>query len=64
MSAPRSIHYAAVLRILRYVKGTMFHGLHFSSHSSLELRAYMLIGLVILLIIALPLGIVSYLELL
>ena len=40
MSAPRSTHYAAVLRILRYLKGTMFHGLHFSSASSLELRAY------------------------
>jgi hypothetical protein len=37
MSAPRSTHYAAVLLILHYVKGTMFHGLHFSSHLSLEL---------------------------
>ena len=40
MSAPRSTHYATILCILRYVKGTMFHDLHFSSHSSLELRAY------------------------
>ncbi|KAA8523659.1 hypothetical protein F0562_010082 [Nyssa sinensis] len=40
MSAPRSTHYAVVLRILRYVKGTLFHGLHFSSRSSLELRSY------------------------
>ncbi|KAA8517060.1 hypothetical protein F0562_017122 [Nyssa sinensis] len=40
MSAPRSTHYAAVLHILRYVKGTLFHGLHFSSRSSLELRSY------------------------
>ena len=40
MSAPRSTHYATVLRILRYIKGTLFHGLHFSAHSSLELRAY------------------------
>uniref|UniRef100_A0A2N9IJ59 Uncharacterized protein n=1 Tax=Fagus sylvatica TaxID=28930 RepID=A0A2N9IJ59_FAGSY len=40
MSAPRSTHYAAVLRILRYIKGTLFHGLHFSAQSSLELRAY------------------------
>jgi len=40
MTAPRSVHYAAVLRILRYVKGTLFHGLHFSSHSSLDLRVY------------------------
>ncbi|GFS32292.1 hypothetical protein Acr_00g0021800 [Actinidia rufa] len=40
MSAPRSTHYATVLRILRYVKGTLFHGLHFSSQSSLQLHAY------------------------
>jgi hypothetical protein len=40
MSAPQSTHYAAILCILRYVKGTMFHGLHFSFHSSLELQAY------------------------
>lgn len=40
MAAPRSTHFASVLRILRYLKGTMFHGLHFSSQSSLELRAY------------------------
>uniref|UniRef100_A0A2N9IYY0 Integrase catalytic domain-containing protein n=1 Tax=Fagus sylvatica TaxID=28930 RepID=A0A2N9IYY0_FAGSY len=33
-------HYAAVLRILRYLKGTLFHGLHFSSQSSLTLQAY------------------------
>uniref|UniRef100_A0A2N9J336 Reverse transcriptase Ty1/copia-type domain-containing protein n=1 Tax=Fagus sylvatica TaxID=28930 RepID=A0A2N9J336_FAGSY len=31
MAAPRSLHYAVVLRILRYLKGTLFHGLHFSS---------------------------------
>jgi hypothetical protein len=40
MSSPRSTHYVAVLRILRYIKGTLFHGLHFSAQSSLELRAY------------------------
>ena len=37
MTAPRSTHYAAILRILRYLKGTIFDGLHFSSHSSLTL---------------------------
>jgi hypothetical protein len=37
MAAPRSLHYAAVLRILRYLKDTLFHGLHFSSQSSLTL---------------------------
>ena len=40
MVAPRSPHYAIVLRILRYMKGTIFDGLHFSSHSSLILHAY------------------------
>jgi hypothetical protein len=40
MTVPRLVHYAAILRILRYVKGTLFHGLHFSSHSSLDLHVY------------------------
>ncbi|CAL1363912.1 unnamed protein product [Linum trigynum] len=40
MAAPCSTHYAAVLRILRYIKGTIHHGLHFSASSSLELCAY------------------------
>ena len=40
MAALRSPHYAAVLRILRYLKDTIFDGLHFSSHSSLTLQAY------------------------
>ena len=40
MDAPRSVHYAAILRILRYVKGTLYHGLHYSSRSSLEFHAY------------------------
>ena len=40
MYAPHSVHYAVVLRILRYVKGTLYHGLHYSSRSSLEFHAY------------------------
>ena len=40
MAAPQFLHYAAVLRILRYLKGTLFHGLHFSSQSSLTLQTY------------------------
>lgn len=40
MAAPQSTHYAVVLHILRYVKGTLFHGLYFVAHSSSELRAY------------------------
>ena len=39
MAASRYPHYAAVLMILRYLKGTIFDGLHFSSHSSLTLQA-------------------------
>uniref|UniRef100_A0A2N9GRW0 Reverse transcriptase Ty1/copia-type domain-containing protein n=1 Tax=Fagus sylvatica TaxID=28930 RepID=A0A2N9GRW0_FAGSY len=35
--APHSTHYAAVIHILLYIKGTMFHGLHFSAHSTLDL---------------------------
>ena len=41
MVAPRSPHYAAVLRIFRYMKGTIFDSLHFSSHSSLTRQAYL-----------------------
>ena len=40
MAAPRSPHDAVVLRILRYLKDTIFDGLHFSSHSSLTLQEY------------------------
>ena len=35
-----SVHYVAVLQILRYVKGTLYHGLHYSFRSSLEFHAY------------------------
>ena len=37
MDAPHSVHYDAVLRILQYVKGTLYQGLHYSSQSSLKL---------------------------
>jgi hypothetical protein len=40
MTAQRSIQYAAVLRILCFVKRTLFHGLHFFSRSSLDLYVY------------------------
>uniref|UniRef100_A0A2N9GZL8 Integrase catalytic domain-containing protein n=1 Tax=Fagus sylvatica TaxID=28930 RepID=A0A2N9GZL8_FAGSY len=40
LAAPHSTHYAVVIHILRYIKGTMFHGLHFSAHSTLDLCAY------------------------
>ncbi|GKU93654.1 hypothetical protein SLEP1_g7230 [Rubroshorea leprosula] len=40
MVTPCSTHYATVFHIIRYIKGTMFNGLHFSAHSSLKLRVY------------------------
>ncbi|XP_028107693.1 uncharacterized protein LOC114306626 [Camellia sinensis] len=40
MADPRSPHYDALVRILRYLKGTMFHGLHYSAHSSLQLHVF------------------------
>ena len=39
MDALCSVHYAVVLQILRYVKGTFYHGLRYS-RSSLELHVY------------------------
>ena len=38
--APQSTHYAAVLHILWYLKGTLFHGLFYSAQSPLVLRAF------------------------
>ncbi|GKU97164.1 hypothetical protein SLEP1_g10341 [Rubroshorea leprosula] len=40
MAAAHSTHYAVVFRIIRYVKGTLLHGIHFSSNSFHVLRAY------------------------
>ena len=40
MFAPRLTYYAVVLHIFRYLKGTLFHGLHFSAQSPLTLKAY------------------------
>ncbi|XP_026398898.1 uncharacterized protein LOC113294737 [Papaver somniferum] len=40
MSAPRSTHYVIVLRILRYIKGTLYQGFHFPSTSNVTVRAY------------------------
>ncbi|KAL0545171.1 hypothetical protein IC582_020317 [Cucumis melo] len=40
MVAPRTIHFTVVLRILRYIKGTLGHGLQFSSQSSLVLSGF------------------------
>ena len=37
---PQLTHYAIVLHILRYVKGTLFYGLFYSAQSSLVLRAF------------------------
>ena len=40
VSTPRSTHWAALVRILRYLRGTIFQGLLFSSTSSLDMGAY------------------------
>ena len=40
LSVPRSTHYAVVLRILRYLKGTLFHGIFYFAQSPLVLRAF------------------------
>ncbi|KAJ0532625.1 putative RNA-directed DNA polymerase [Helianthus annuus] len=40
VTAPTSVHWGAVLRILRYLRGIQFQSLLFPSTSSLELRAY------------------------
>ena len=40
LSASQSTHYAAILRILRYLKGTLFHGLFYYAQSLLVLRAF------------------------
>ena len=38
--APRSTHYAVVLCILRYLKGTLFHDLFYFAQSPLVLRVF------------------------
>ena len=40
LSAPRLTHYTTILHILRYLKGTLFHGLFYSAQSLLVLRAF------------------------
>ena len=37
---PRSTHYAVVLRILRYLKGTLFHGIFYFAQSPLVLHVF------------------------
>ena len=40
VSAPTSVHYAHLLRVLRYLRATPGRGLFFSSRSSLQLSAF------------------------
>ena len=40
LAALHSTHYVVMLHILCYIKDTMFHGLHFSVHFTLELCSY------------------------
>ena len=41
MDTSHFVHYDVVLQILHYIKGTLYHGLHYSSRSSLKLYAYL-----------------------
>ena len=41
IDVPHSVHHASIFQILRYAKGTLYHGLHYSSRSSLQLHAYL-----------------------
>ncbi|KAL3529512.1 hypothetical protein ACH5RR_008834 [Cinchona calisaya] len=40
MTSPRSSHFSVILCILQYIRDILYHGLLFSSHSSLVLHAY------------------------
>ena len=40
LSTPRLTHHATVLRILRYLKGTLFHGIFYFAQSPIVLRAF------------------------
>ena len=65
LSASRSTHYVAILHILRYLKGTLFHGLFYSTQSPFVLRdSLMLTGQEISLIAGPPLVIAFFLAIL
>ena len=40
VGAPTSVHYAHLLRVLRYLRGTTSRSLFYSRQSSLQLQAY------------------------
>uniref|UniRef100_A0ACD6AH16 Uncharacterized protein n=1 Tax=Avena sativa TaxID=4498 RepID=A0ACD6AH16_AVESA len=40
VSAPTSVHYSHLVRVLRYLRGTITHRLFFPCYSSLQLQAY------------------------
>ena len=40
VSAPTSVHYSHLLRVLRYLRGTISHRLFFPRSNSLQLQAY------------------------
>ena len=60
LSIPRSTHYAAVLRILRYLKGTLFHGFFYSAQSPLVLHAFSSADWVGIPLIAGPLQVIAF----
>ena len=59
VAAPRTTHFAIVLCILCYVKGIMFYSIHFSRHSSLDLRAYSNADWLVILHIDAPLLVIA-----
>ena len=60
LSAPRSTYYDAVLCILRYLKGTLFHSLFYSAQSPLVLRVFSGAGWVGIPLIAGPLQVIAF----
>ena len=65
LSASRSTSYVAILRILRYLKGTLFHGLFYFTQSPFVLRdSLMLTGQEISLIAGPPLVIAFFFAIL
>ena len=58
--APTSTHYAALLRVLRYFRGTMTLSLLFPSDFSLTLRAYSDAGWRMIWILVVPLVISTF----
>ena len=40
MHSPRAPHLKAAMRVVKYLKGTLDHGLHYDKHTDLNIHAY------------------------